>query len=60
METREKVLKGQRNRAYAGLHAERKRADKLEAANTIMGFIGVVLAVISLFSFVQQVGRFLF
>ena len=39
---REKVLEGQRNRAYAGLHAERKRADKLEAANAIMGFIGVV------------------
>lgn len=51
---REKVLEGQRNRAYAGLYAERKRADKLEAANAIMGFIGVVLAVISLFSFVNE------
>lgn len=51
---KEKVLKGQRNRAYAGLHAERKRADRLEAANAIMGFIGVVLAVISLFSFVNE------
>lgn len=46
--SKEDVLKGQRNRAYAGLHSERERANRLEKANVIMGIVSFILVIIAL------------
>ena len=36
LQTRNEILKGQRNRAYAGLHATREELERVKASNGIM------------------------
>lgn len=54
MTNKEKNLEGQRNRAYAGLHAERKRANSAEKGMAITTFCLLVTTIFAIISFFRN------
>lgn len=53
LQTRNEILKGQRNRAYAGLHATREELERVKASNgnllLMFSLVGLSMFVLSIY-----------